>query len=412
MRKQLKPGVLLAILTGLNFLNYFDRFILASLIEPVKGEFQLTDAEAGSLATAFILGYFITSPFFGYLGDRMSRKWLIAGGIFAWSLATFLTGFATGYWQLIFYRVIVGLGEASYATLSPGLISDAFPASKRNNALTIFYVTIPLGAAFGTLFGSWVGANFGWHYAFIWAGAPGLLLAFVLLPFKEPERGQSDGAAAGAASHPIPGVADILGLFRIKAFSLVIAGYVAYTFALGAYQYWGQAYLQRVHGVPHEAAGTFFGGVMVVAGLFGTFAGGHIASRLQRKSPAGYATTIALSVMVATPLVFLFTFSESVLTVKLSISIAMVFLFFPTGPINTVIIESVPVNLRSSAMALSIFCIHAFGDLWSPLLVGKISDMSGSLVTGLSILPPSLIVCLYFWAMLARENRRAGRPAT
>src|SRR5438045_5762611 len=100
-----------------------------------------------------MIGYFATAPFFGYLGDRISRKWLIAMGIFVWSLGTVLTGYASNFKILLCYRVLVGLGEASYATISPGILSDTFSAAKRNNALTIFYVATPVGAAFGNILG-------------------------------------------------------------------------------------------------------------------------------------------------------------------------------------------------------------------------------------------------------------------
>ena len=396
VERNINPRFLLVILTGLNLLNYFDRFILASLLETIRVKFTLSDAEAGTLSTAFIFGYFLTSPFFGYLGDRYSRKWLIAGGILVWSAATVMTGYASSYYELILYRILVGVGEASYATCSPALISDAFPAARRNNALTIFYVAIPLGAAFGTLFGSWAGTHYGWEYAFIWAGLPGLFLAFLLLPFKEPEREGS------GPSHAPPKLKDLLNLIRIKEFQLVIWGYVAFTFALGAYQYWGQAFMQRIYNVEQQAAGQFFGGVMVLTGIFGTFFGGWVATKAQRKNPGGYAYTIGLAVLTAVPLTLVFTFAESTFLFKASLTLTMFFLFIPTGPVNTLILETVPANLRASAMALSIFAIHAFGDLWSPYLVGKVSDMSGSLRTGIFILSPALLICAVLWLWLGR----------
>jgi len=409
MNRAIRPGVLLAVLTGLNLFNYFDRFILASVLENIKGDFHLSDAQAGSLSTAFMLGYFVTCPFFGYLGDRMSRKGLIAGGIFVWSLATFLTGFATDYWHLIVYRVLVGVGEASYATLSPSLISDVFPKAKRNNALTIFYVAIPLGAAFGTLFGSWIGSTQSWHRAFIYAGLPGLLLAFSLLPFREPRRGEADGEADSAVFKTKPRVRDVIGLFRIPEFSLVVWGYVAYTFAMGAYQHWGQAFLMRIHGLSQGVSGNFFGGVMVVGGLLGTFLGGFTATVWQRKKPWGYAAMLALAIGAAAPLAYLVTALPAASGVMLSMALAMLFLFLATGPVNTVILEVVPANLRASAMAMSIFMIHAFGDLWSPLIVGKLSDRWGHIGEALSILPWALAVGAVLWLGLVWRQARSRR---
>src|SRR5437879_8740978 len=184
-KTQLSPFWLLFTLTGLNLLNYLDRSVLNAVRTPLATDFGIGYGDSGRTVTAFMIGYFVTSPFFGYLGDRLSRKWLIAFGIFVWSVGTVLTGFAAGFFTLLCYRVLVGLGEASYATISPSLISDAFTSTKRNNALTIFYVAIPVGAALGYILGGEISANWGWRYAFIWAGLPGLLLALVLLPFTD-----------------------------------------------------------------------------------------------------------------------------------------------------------------------------------------------------------------------------------
>src|SRR5438445_7788 len=267
MNRKLTPFWTLFILTGLNLFNYFDRYVLSAVLPSVQRDLHLGDSHGGWLGTAFMLGYFFTSPAFGYLGDRASRKWLIALGIFVWSVGTLLTGFATTFVMMVSFRVLVGVGEASYATISPSYISDTFNREKRNNALTIFYVAIPVGAALGTIIGGMIAAKWGWRHAFIWAGAPGLLLALALLPFAEPERGAADGAG-----HLVkPSVADVFKLFRLPEYCLVVGGYVAYTFALGAFALWGPTFLNRVHGIPEENAAKFFGAVLVVAGLLGTF---------------------------------------------------------------------------------------------------------------------------------------------
>src|SRR6185369_7279820 len=118
---------------------------------------------------------------------------------------------------LLFYRILVGVGEASYATISPGLISDTYEPARRNNALTIFYVAIPVGGALGYMLGGLIEHHWGWRYAFFCAGLPGLLLAVVLLPFNEPVRGQAEGKAVVK-----PGLRDILGIFRLPDFHLVV----------------------------------------------------------------------------------------------------------------------------------------------------------------------------------------------
>ena len=93
---------------------------------------------------------------------------------------------------------------------------------------------------------------------------------------------------------------------------------------------------------------------------------------------------------------------------------AMFFLFLSTGPVNTLILETTPVNLRASAMAASIFVIHLFGDMWSPKIVGGLADsLGGNLQKAVLILPFALIVAGAFWVVLAVKTKRgpAGNPA-
>jgi MFS family permease len=405
LRKPLPPAWILGILTGLNLFNYLDRYVLSAVLAPVQKDLGINDGQAGRLMTAFMIGYFVTSPVFGWLGDRCPRKWLIAAGIFVWSVGTLLTGFATTFAMMIAFRVLVGLGEASYATISPSLISDNYGPAKRNNALTIFYVAIPVGAALGTIIGGLIAAKWGWRHAFVWVGTPGLFLALVLLPFAEVKRGHSEGKTTEATKKP--SVRDIVNLFRIPDYLLVVLGYTAYTFALGAFGFWGPTFLNRVHGLAVDKAGEFFGAVLVVAGLVGTLIGGFAATAWQKRNPAGYAWTLGLSVLIAVPLAFGAFLTGSTLWSMSLLAGAMFFLFLSTGPVNTLILETTPVNLRVSAMAVSIFMIHLFGDMWSPEIVGRLADsFGGNLQKAVLILPVALILASALWLALALKMRR------
>jgi MFS family permease len=339
------------------------------------------------------------------LGDRVSRKWLIAAGIFVWSIGTVLTGFAASFSMLLWYRVLVGFGEASYATISPGLISDAFAATKRNNALTIFYTALPVGAALGYLVGGEISAVWGWRHAFIWAGAPGLLLALVLLPFADPPRGQAELASGQTLAKPQLG--DYLALIKNGRYQLLIWGYVAYTFALGAFAFWGPTFLETVHHLPTADADRFFGAVIVFGGLLGTLLGGFAASAWQKRTPAGYAWLLALSTLAAVPTAFAALLASTASGAMTFLAITIFCLFLSTGPVNTLILDSVPANLRASAMALSIFMIHCFGDVWSPEIVGRVADaFDHQLQKGVLLLPFMLVIGGALWLVLALRIRQ------
>ena len=255
------------------------------------------------------------------------------------------------------------------------------------------------------MIGGVIAAKWGWRHAFIWAGAPGLFLALVMLPFAELKRGQSEGKTAEAAKRP--SVRDIVNLVRLPDYVLVVLGYTAYTFALGAFGHWGPTFLHRTHGVAVEQAGEFFGAVLAVAGLVGTLIGGFAATAWQKRNRAGYAWTLGLSVLAAVPLALgAFTASSTFWSMSF-LAAAMFFLFLPTGPVNTLILETAPVNLRASAMAVSIFTIHLFGDMWSPEIVGRLADFfGGNLQKAVLILPVALIVASALWLWLAVKTKR------
>src|SRR5882672_5236311 len=185
------PRAILALFTALNLLNYLDRTVLSAVLAPVQGDLHLSNFVAGWLPTIFLIGYFATSPVFGALGDRVpagGRTKLIALGIAVWSAATVASGLAMGTGSLIAARALVGVGEASYATLAPTLIDDLAPASQKSRWMSIFYAATPIGSALGYLVGGAIESSHGWRAAFFVAGGPGLAIALLCLLIVEPPR--------------------------------------------------------------------------------------------------------------------------------------------------------------------------------------------------------------------------------
>src|SRR5205809_7406223 len=101
----------LGVVTILNFLNYIDRFILAAVLPRVKSELVLTDFQLGLLANVFLVTYFVTSPLFGALGDRLSRPRLMSAAVPAWGMATARAAFSASFVALLLPRAWVRVGE-------------------------------------------------------------------------------------------------------------------------------------------------------------------------------------------------------------------------------------------------------------------------------------------------------------
>jgi MFS family permease len=396
----------LAILSGLNLLNYLDRYIMSAVLTPMQKELKIDDGDAGWAASAFMLGYFLTAPVFGWLGDRYPRKFLMLAGVVVWSLATAACGLAHSFAVLFAIRMVVGVGEACFVTMSPSWISDLFAATRRNTALTLFYIAVPVGSAIGYTVGGQFAQHGDWRHAFIFAGLPGVLFALTLLLLREPPRGEADHLAADAARHEHARPLEIARLLLNRRYSLLVWGYAAQTFAIGAFAFWGPSFLNRVHQLPQDRSSAIFGEMLAGTGLVATLLGGFVASSLRKRIHAGYVWVMAVSMIAAAPVSY---FALSVADANWSLiglGATMFFIFLPTGPVTTEIFEIVPVHLRASAVALCTFVIHLFGDFSSPTAVGHISDhFGGDLQKGVLALPAVLLIGAVLWSVLIYFTR-------
>ena len=401
------PWISLILLTGLNLVNYLDRYVLSAVLTPIKQSLQLTDAQLGKLGVSFMLGYFLTAPIFGYLGNHMKRKGLIFIGVLVWCLGTFLSGYANSFVVLIVFRILVGLGEASYGTLSPTWLSDVYSPHKRNQVLSYFYTAIPVGSALGFLLGGFVAAQYGWRMVFFVAPLPGLLLVSLLLLTEEPMRGATEiGESEIVLQQKLSFISAYKRLFAYTDYLLLTARYTAQTFALGAFAFWGPTFLHRIRGLTLAQADKFFGASLVVTGLIATLLGGVWGTLWKKSNPKAYTYILALSALLAVPFSYFSFVATAPVFFSASFVLAMFFIFLSTGPTNTLILETVPISMRASAMALSIFVIHLLGDLSSPYLVGKLSDITGNLQSAvLYLLPSALALCALFWIVLSYTFR-------
>ena len=361
----------LGLLLAVNLLNYIDRQVLFAVFPLIKIDLAITDTELGFLGSGFMLSYLLLAPVFGWLGDRWNRVHLASGGLVVWSLATALAGFAPGYRTLLAARTTVGVGEASFGTVSPGLIADFFAKEERGRILSWFYLAIPVGSALGYLVGGVLGHRFGWHAAFLMVGLPGLVLAIPLALLRTPPRGgdatPTPEAAAGAP-------AGYGALFRNSSFVCNTAAMAAMTFAIGGLAQWMPTFLYRMHALNVEKGNTLFGATTVLAGILGTLAGGWLGDRWQKKSSRGYLLVSGWGFLIGTPFAALAILAPGLPLCLAAIFMAEFFLFLNTGPLNTVILNVTPPPMRAMAFAVNIFFIHALGDAVSPSILGWLSD--------------------------------------
>lgn len=411
-----RPVLLLVILTGLNFLCYIDRILPAPLQLPLQREFELSNFASGILQTAFLAGYVVASPIFGARAHRGGRKALLVGGVLVWSLATLVCGLATSLGMMLVARLFVGLGEAGYAVLAPTLIDDVSPPERKGRNLAVFYLAVPVGSACGYLLGGFVEVRWGWRSAFFASGAPGLLLVLALAflwigePVRSAARPLSEDRTVAA---PLGVFASFRALWAIPIYRRCVIGDCAHTGAIGAIAYWTPKFLVERHGMKLDAANFWFGLTTVVAGFVAILLGGRLADRAVAKLPLvpdgappsapenravieAQLRICGLGVWAAVPLALAMFWVSTSQAFFVLIFFAQLGLFVAISPVSAAMLRAVSTELRASAMAVSLFAIHVFGDLWTPPAVGALADVL-PLQTALTVVPALLVFGAAVW---------------
>jgi MFS family permease len=426
----------------MNLLNYIDRYILAAVLGPVETDFGIKDTLGGILMAAFVVSYSVFSPLVGWLGDRVTRKYLLAIGVGVWSIATFASGLAGRFgfpamrmpfygeapgpfWEMLLARSIMGVGEATYAVLAPSLIADLFPKSKRNSAIALFYIAIPVGAAMGYGLGGLIHEFYGWRMAFFVVGLPGLAVALAALALREPPRGAAEADLSGEAAEQqaLPLFRAYARLARTRSYVLNVLGLAAFTFSLGGLQAFAPKFFNEVRDMSLKTANLGLSAAVCVSGIVGTALGGWLGDRagpwLGRVLPpwrgGGYFWLSGLTMFAAVP----FIAGAIVLTqpalIFLCMMIGLTFAFINQGPANTILINVTGPHLRATAVAVSIFFLHFLGDILSPPLIGWVSEDTGSLLRALMITVPCMALSGLFFCLgapfLRADEQAANVPS-
>ncbi|VEN36234.1 unnamed protein product [Callosobruchus maculatus] len=299
------------VLCFVNLINYMDRFTIAGILPDIQTYFGINNSEGGLLQTAFVLSYMVFAPLFGYLGDRYSRRWIMAAGVFLWSLTTLCGSFMSNFWWFTFFRALVGIGEASYSTIAPTIISDLFVGDVRSKMLALFYFAIPVGSGLGYIVGSETAKAMDnkWQWALRVTPALGLIaVVLILIALDEPERGQSEGSGH---MEPTPWTEDVKDIVQNRSFMFSTAGFTCVAFVAGALAWWGPTFiemgikLQDQGGtVDSDSVSYTFGIISMLSGLLGVPAGSMLAQRLRHRYHRIDAHICSVGMLVSAPLVF------------------------------------------------------------------------------------------------------------
>lgn len=402
------PIVAVLFLTVVNLLNYFDRYIVQSVEPSITKEFALSNTQAGYVVSAFVLGYFLFSPLFGYLGDRFDRRCVMAFGLLAWSAATAMTSWASSLTVFVLARSLVGVGEACYGAIVPVYLKERIPDTLvLNRALSIFYVAIPVGSALGYVAGGQIAAVYGWRALFLMAAIPGVVFAFGFLSLRRD--GLADKFAPlgrqGMAQSKTGVVEGLRLIFQSPLLVLVIVGYVLNTFTLNGVA----AFVVRhgtTLGLSEASSATYFGVILVVTGLLGTLGGGFLASRLAAYSQDSIASLmrfVAWTTILAVPFLGLCFVSSSIDLFLAGCFLAELLIFAGVAPLNSVIVARAPAGYEAFTQGMTIFAIQLFGGFLGPVVIGAIADQLGSLAWALQGTAAVLLASGLSWWLASRR---------
>ncbi|XP_024178965.1 probable sphingolipid transporter spinster homolog 2 [Rosa chinensis] len=337
-----------------------------------------------------MVGLLVSSPIFASLAKSVNPFRLIGVGLSVWTLAVTGCGFSFNFWSIIICRMLVGVGEASFISLAAPFIDDNAPPPQKTAWLSIFYMCIPSGYALGYVYGGLVGTRLSWRAAF-WGEAilmlPFVILGFVVKPlqmrgFKHDESKVAVSQVRGSGASEIKVATkikkhlsrfmkDMKELLVDKVYIVNVLGYVAYTFVIGAYSYWGPKAGYNIYHMNN--ADMMFGGVTIVCGVLGTVAGGFVLDYMSNTISNAFKL-LATTTFIGAILCFGAFCLKNTYGFLALFAVGQLLVFAIQGPVNYVCLHCVKPSLRPLSMAISTVAIHIFGDVPSSPLVGVLQD--------------------------------------
>jgi len=371
--RQTRPGWTLFVLFLLNALNFFDRNILGAIVEPLRREWGLRDAQIGWIGTAFTLLYAVVGLPLGRLADHARRTRLLGGGALLWSAMTAISGLTTSFAGLFAARLGVGVGEAVCAPAATSLIGDLFPSARRGRATAIFMLGLPVGLGLSYAVGGAVAQAWGWRAAFFVAGLPGLVVGALCLALPEPARGTSEPHPIGAQRRSESALAL---LTQTPTLLWIIVSGALHNFNMYALATFVPALLIRHHGLGVRQAGALSGLMFGVFGGIGLLVGGWVSDRAAARKEGGRLLVSACALALSVPLLVLFLVQPrgEIGRALAFVCPALLLMYLYYAPVYATIQDVVEPARRGLAMAVYFCAMYVLGASMGPVGTGLLSD--------------------------------------
>jgi predicted MFS family arabinose efflux permease len=378
---------------GTVFLDRMSQLYLAPYFAPA---FHLSEAQVGFLASVVAASWAISSLVFGAVSDRVGRRAVLIPGVIAFSLLSWLSGVAHSFEQLLVVRALMGIAEGPCWTVINAITEESSTPERRGRNVGIVVSAAALiGLFVAPILTTQVAAHLGWRWGFFVAGAPGLLMAFLIWKFvREPEHHAVEEKSR-AHNESASGYLSILEYPNVWLCCLGAAGFMGWLFLQNVF---APLYIAG----PAHQAGTTAGFLLGAAGL-GSFFIGLIFSSLSDRIGRRAALLISAILSAILPIALVVPGLYSHLWLLAAI------LFFTQGgqAIAALVIvlmpaESVPPRFVATAIGLTTLVGEILGGALAPTFGGAMAERYG-LATPLWMASACMILVIVA-ALLFRES--------
>jgi len=391
-----RPLVGWTIVASLTFayaVSFLDRTVLVLLLDPIKADLGLSDAQLGLLhGFGFVMFYVLLGVPIGRWVDRSRRGRIVALGALVWTAMTACCGLARNYTTLFAARLGVGAGEATLGPAAFSLIGDAVAPEQQPRALTVYSTGIYIGQGLALVAGGWLLARmertggismpvFGqlevWQSVFMIAAVPGLLVAFAMWLLPEPERNgvrrKEQGPAGRTRSVPLDEIAAWIWGNRLVYAGLIVGFSLIILVGFGVGT-WVPTMFMRTHGLTPQAVGTAFGMITIVFGMAGALTAGQLSSLLMSRGYGDAPLRIAIAALAGIVLFSLFPLAGSPETGFVLLAGFTFLSGFPFGLGSSALNLITPNQMRGQMSALFHLAINLIGVGIGPLAIGLLTD--------------------------------------
>ena len=366
------------------FLNQADRQAFNIVLPLIQQDINLTDIQIGLIATIFNLFYAVLVPLGGWMGDKVSRKWILTLTVIFWSIATMFTGLCSSFVALVIMRsVATGGGEALFGPNYLPLLAE-YHKKTRAIAMSIVQIAYYIGVIASGWLAGWIGQTYGWRWTFIVFGLVGIVHGAIMAwRLKD-----SSAAKAEQSSEPTKEKASLLAGFRAifttPTACFMAVGYASLIFVLTGYLTWMPAYMYENFGMELKDAG--FQSMLWTHcfAAVGILIAGSIADAIGTKRLEWRMYMQGIGLILAAPFILLMGNSTTELLVCVGLAGFGFFRSLFDANTYVVMFDVIPAKYHSSTSGILIMFGFGVGSL-APIILGVIKQYA-SLSTGITIL--------------------------